>query len=270
MRPGYLSLRPGEWGERSHKVAILGSGEHWVLLDQPSPSGENPPSPEKTTVILQAALRKRLEEDQPSYRSFLGDGATAVFDLPCSGPAIFVGSREALSALREDYGSSHWKFRFLLLARRGPSDSPISCSLPVAVHNSEDRSLISHTTGKRAETRFSRILQGSTLELWEAQTAFLRPDQIRLHAAEIGIQIAGENRYGDHEPITRPDLPGTRRPGGKGFVLFSAPAVHLLELAIPSLGENPFFSAPPKSFVKWVQANSPEEKDLQELLDPLF
>jgi hypothetical protein len=107
------------------------------------------------------------------------------------------------------------------------------------------------------------------MELWEAKTSFLRPDQIQLHSAEVGIQIAGEDLYGQHEPISRPDLPGTRKPGGRGFVLFPAPAVHLAEFTAPSLSPEPFRSKPPKAFLKWIQAYLPEEKDLQGVLNSL-
>ncbi|MGE9290583.1 MAG: hypothetical protein ACQKBT_06320 [Puniceicoccales bacterium] len=269
MRPGTLSLRPGEWGERSLRIAILGAGEYWATLDQPSPVGEGTVAPAEATASLQQILRNRLQEEVAAYRSLLGKGATAVYNLPCGGPVIYAGSRDTLSALREEYGSSHWTFRFLLLTRGGPPQESIDCDLPVAVHNTEDRSLISHTTGKRASTRFQRILRGESLELWEAQTHFLRPDQIRLHAAEVGLSIAGESLYGTHEPISRPDLPGNRKPGGRGFVLYPAPAVHLAELIAPSLSESAFTSEPPKSFIKWIRANLPQEKDLQSVLNSL-
>ncbi|MBC2600750.1 RluA family pseudouridine synthase [Puniceicoccus vermicola] len=238
-------------------------------MDQPSLGGEEAPNAAEATASLQAALRSRIEENSPTYKSLLGDGATAAYSLPCGGPVVFAGSRESLSLLREDYGSNHWTFRFLLLTRGGPAEDDITCDLPVAVHNTKPQSLISHTTGKRAQTRFQRIIRGETLELWEAKTDFLRPDQIRLHASEIGLPIAGESLYGEHEPISRPDLPGTRKPGGRGFILFPGPAIHLHQLSAPLLGDQPFTSKPPKSFIKWIQAHLPEEKDLQEALNSL-
>lgn len=164
---------------------------------------------------------------------------------------IFAGSREQLAALRENYGSNRWQFRFLILARGGPREDEVSCDLPIALHSREDRSLVSHTTGKRATTRFRRLAANSGLQLWEAETNFLRSDQIRLHASEVGLRIAGENRYGQEAPLSRADLPGKRRPGGRSFILFPAPALHLSRLVIPLLGQT-FPSDPPKALSKWI------------------
>ncbi len=255
MRPATLSLRPGEWGIRSRSIAVLGEGDSWSVLDQPSPVGDEVPKPSEATSALQGALRSRGHISPVPSGSVADAGATAIYSLPCGGPVVFASSRDQLSALREDYGSAHWRFCFLLLARQGPEQESLTCELPVAVHRAEDRSLISHKTGKRTQTNFRRILTGETLTLWEARTAFLRPDQIRLHASEVGIAIAGEDLYGTGQPISRPDLPATRKPGGKKFVLFPGPALHLAELAAPVLSEVPFRSQPPKAFLKWILAH---------------
>tara|TARA_R100000027_G_scaffold66167_2_gene61618 strand:+ start:7124 stop:7783 length:660 start_codon:yes stop_codon:yes gene_type:complete len=219
--------------------------------------------------MLQSVFRARISEDQPAIKALLSEGATAIYPLPCGGPIAFAGTREQSSAMREEYGSNQWTLRFLLLVRSSPEQESLECDLPIAIHNTEERSLISHTTGKRANTQFKKLLTGKTLELWEARTSYLRPDQIRLHAAESGIRVAGESLYGDHDPISRPDLPGTRKPGGRGYVLFPAPAIHLVELSAPSLRDKPFTSSPPKAFLKWMRAVLPEEKDLQQVLNAL-
>lgn len=259
MRRDALFLRPGEWGEHSWKIPVLGAGPSWVVLDQPSAVGAETPDPDEATRHLQAAFRKGIAEGRPSTCALLSGGATSIYPLNCGGPVVFAGDRDQLAAMREDYGSARWELRFLLLARSAPAEQEILCDLPVAVHKREPRSLVSHTTGKRASTRFRRLAQGpGGLQLWEALTRFLRPDQIRLHASEVGIAIAGEDRYGQHEPLSRADLPGTRRPGGKGFVLFNGPAVHLAELnaGLPGGEAQTYSSTLPKALAKWMEALS--------------
>lgn len=269
MRPPSLSLRPGEWGGPSRRVAVLGSGSGWAVLDQPRPPAENPPP---GSDGLERLLRERQAEGTPSVCTlFPGSGVSAVFPLNGMGGAVpFAGDLRRLSSLREEYGSNRWTLRFYLLARGAPDRSELVCDLPVAVHRSEPLSLVSHRTGRKASTAFRRLLDGPGLSLWEARTSFLRPDQIRLHAAESGIRIAGESVYAREDPVSRSDLPGTRRPGGKGFVLLEGPAVHLAGLEIPSLDQRGFRSPLPKVMVKWISAHSGKEKDLQSRANWLF
>ncbi len=202
---------------------------------------------------------------------FPGSGVSAVFPLAGMGGAVpFAGDLGVLSRLREEYGSDRWTLRFRLLARGAPDRRELVCDLPVAVHRSEPRSLVSRRTGRKASTVFRRLLDGPGLSLWEARTSFLRPDQIRLHAAESGIRIAGESVYAREDPVSRSDLPGGRRPGGRSFVLLEGPAVHLAGLEIPSLDQGRFRSPPPKVMAKWISAYLKEEKDLQSREDWLF
>ncbi|MEM0966768.1 MAG: hypothetical protein AAGJ81_11520 [Verrucomicrobiota bacterium] len=247
-------LRPGEWGEKSRKVEVLLAKERAAVLVQPEPNPES--TADQATTTLQTVLRQRISERQPPPFASNWTGASAIFSLPCPGPVVFAGDRETYSTLREEYGSEQWSLHFLLLVRKGPQKDFLSCDLPVALHRDGTRSLISHKTGKQAKTVFKRVHDESTLSLWLAQTSFLRPDQIRLHAAECGLEIAGESIYGSVEPLTREDLPGQRHPGGKGFVLVAGPAIHLLHLFIPSLSPIAFHGRPSKPIQKWIDSQA--------------
>lgn len=257
MTSGSISLRPGEWGSRPVALAVCARGEGWAVLDQPSPSTATVPLPEGPTKRLESVLAGRVAAGVRAIRSLFPQRPKAVFAHPHGGPVPFASSKETLSRLREEYGSYRWEFRFLLLARTGPGDDSARCDLPVAVHRDGTRSLVSHRTGKRASTRFVRLARGPGLELWEARTDYLRPDQIRLHAAETGIAVAGEGLYAEAAPVSRADLPGRRRPGGPRHVLFPEPAVHLASLAAPAFGDDPVRSSPPRAFAKWIEAYAP-------------
>ncbi len=119
------------------------------------------------------------------------------------------------------------------------------------MHDDGTRSLISHRTGKKARTRFTRLREGGCLEMWQAETSYLRADQIRLHAVECGLAVVGENLYGNTPPLSRADLPGKRRPGGTDHVLLHGPAIHLAELEAPPCAHTLFRSRPPKPMAKW-------------------
>ncbi len=253
MKTGLVSLLPGEWGERSRKIPVLREIDGAAVLDQPTP----PFPAQGTSEFLAAVLSARLQTDAPrSLRRLFPNPPRPVFDLECGGPTVMATGRETSSRLREEYGSDAWTLIFHVLSRGSRNKSPIRCDLPIAKHRNADRSLISHRTGKKARTHFRPLVSAGELELWEATTRFLRPDQIRLHAMESGIRIAGESVYGDVPPLNRSDFPGVRRPGGSSHVLFPGPAIHLVSLEAPALGSEPIVSIPPKPIAKWIDRNT--------------
>ena len=60
---------------------------------------------------------------------------------------------------------------------------------------------ISHKTGKKACTHFRFLGAYGYYELWEATASFMRPHQIRYHAADQGLVIVGEYLYGEELPL---------------------------------------------------------------------
>lgn len=254
MNQGWISLRPGEWGESSQRFPILLAGSTWAVVDQTTP----PISTDGACADLAAVLKNRLRDDPPpSLAKLFPFPPAAIYDLPCSGPTVLTSDRSISSLLREDYGSNQWRFTFLLFTRSSPNQAELFCDLPIARHFEENRALVSHRTGKKAQTSFRRIGLGKTLQLWEAATTYLRPDQIRVHAMECGLSIAGETLYTESDPLNRADLPGTRKPGGSTHILFPGPAIHLASLNAPSLRKEPFQSAPPKPMLRWISHHFP-------------
>jgi len=244
-----FSLRPGEWGDSSLGVTVLLSGGGFTVVDQPP----SPHPDRKSSKDLADAIDRKLQDHPaPSLERLFPYPPHPVYDLDCGGPTVLAGDRSVLSRLREDYGSNSWTLSFLLLSRESPDLPGVECSLPIAKHRRQNRSLVSHRTGKKAHTVFRRIHAESSLQLWRADTHFLRPDQIRLHALESGILIAGESTYTDIAPLNRGDLPGKRRPGGPSHVLFHSPAIHLSRLTAPLLPRGTLSSDPPRPMAKWI------------------
>lgn len=252
MSGEFLSLPPGRWGPKACRIAVVARSDTFVVLDRPHPPAEVHRSTEASARAFEQALRAQREES-PAAARILREPPHAIYHPECGGPVVFALGRQACARLREEYGSFRWEFRFLLLVRQAPPESRLACDLPVALHRSEPRSLVSHRSGKKASTVFQRIGGSEGIQLWQAETSYLRPDQIRLHAAECGLGVAGENLYGQTPPLSRADLPGKRRPGGARHVLLDGPALHLIHLRAPSLAPEPFPSEPPKAFAKWLR-----------------
>ena len=249
-------LPPGEWTDRSLRITILREGPGVLALGQPLPPTDLPEPPSR---LLARLYRKRVAPSDP------GALWSPVYDLPTSGPVVLARDRESRGRLRDSYGSGHWILRFLLLVREeagSPGEDHLTCELPVARHRREPRSLVSHRTGKKARTRFRKLAEAGGLALWEASTDFLRPDQVRLHAAERGLAVCGETVYGQVAPLSRADLPAVRRPGGREHVLLDRPAYHLQAVQAPELGAEPVTEAAPKPLRKWIEAHAPEGIDL--------
>lgn len=264
-KEGFFYLPPGEWSDRSTRITVLREVSGVLAFEQPLPPNDLPEPP---TRLLARHYRARQT----------GKGATnalwaPLYDLPTSGPVVLTRDRVTRGRLRESYGSGRWTLAFLLLVREtagaaGPGE--LTCDLPVARHRREPRSLVSHRTGKKACTRFRRVLQRGDLVLWEARTDFLRPDQIRLHAAELGLAVCGETVYGTVPPLSRADLPAVRRPGGREHVLLDRPVYHLYSVHAPELGNEPVEAPAPKPLRRWIEAHAPQGIDLPAEKEPAF
>jgi 23S rRNA-/tRNA-specific pseudouridylate synthase len=71
--------------------------------------------------------------------------------------------------------------------------------------DSQGRAFVSHRNGKHAETRFLPGRACGRWRVWTATSPFPRRDQVRIHASECGIRIAGELKYGRTGRVTLTD-----------------------------------------------------------------
>lgn len=158
--------------------------------------------------VLVEAIRHQAAEGKPEFeRLGIGpEGLRAVHDLDPEiwGPVLFARGREQGDALRSAYGSSAFEFTFIFLTRasgRSGEETAVECDLPIARHRTKPKILVSHTTGKKALTRFDKIGNMGRYELWMAKTDFPRRHQILLHAAESGIPVLGDRIYAGDKPL---------------------------------------------------------------------
>ena len=123
-----------------------------------------------------------------------------------AGIAILADRVSTLAQWREALGSGAFTFDYEFIARveEAPED-PGLCDLPVGMDDSQARAFVSRRNGKQAETRFEPGRACGRWRIWTAKSPFPRRDQIRIHAAECGIRIAGELKYGRSGRVTLTD-----------------------------------------------------------------
>lgn len=197
--------------------------------------------------VLIEAIRHQSRQGKGEFQRLgIGEaGLWAVTDLDPEfhGPVLFARTREVAEDLRSAVGSGAFTFTFQFLTRGNPADSIINCDLPITRHRNQNRMLVSHTTGKRTQTRFEKGEPVAGCHLWTASTSFPRRHQILLHAMECGLPVLGDVRYArDPLPLLskmkrsyQPKRDLDERP------LYDGPACYLKEL---SIGEGRTVEAP--------------------------
>ena len=148
-------------------------------------------------------IRRQLVRGKPELAEYNMEEVYGVYGLEpeVTGVALIAKSKEAVTSLRNEFGSESFKFRFLLLAEAAEGDEERECNLPLAKHLEESRMMVSHKTGKKSQTFFKRIERLGRYDLWEAFVHSFRMHQVRLHAHEVGIRVVGENLYANVEPM---------------------------------------------------------------------
>jgi 23S rRNA pseudouridine1911/1915/1917 synthase len=157
-------------------------------------------------------------------------------DSELSGIVLLAKDQKICATLRNMLGSDQILFYFFLIAQTISNlEDEIVCDLPIARHRSSNYMLISHTTGKKAVTKFKKIEIIKSYTLWSAETKFLRRHQIRLHAHEIGIPILGENYYRQVPIPLLSDLKKNVKLNRKGIPssLYNSICIHLSQIVFP-------------------------------------
>lgn len=225
--PSHLSFPPGILREHDAvRLTVLDLGNGVVSLEKPA-----------GVEAVEEALRRQIAENKPSACALGIARPQLVFSPETEISGLQILADKATSSLelwKNALGSAQFRFRYRLLARPTCTpESEFACSLPVAQHFKEARALVSHTTGKKSETLFRRLEKLGAYEYWEAETAFPRFHQIRLHAMECGLPIIGDALYGDVPLIRISELrPKKRLNKGEDKPLYAEIALHLASVSI--------------------------------------
>jgi len=151
------------------------------------------------------------------------------------GPCLYATSEEVASELRELLGARKISFEYYFISRQQEKMESRVCSLPIARHFSEPRMLVSHQTGKKCETRFEQLYTGNGFGLYKATSTYHRLHQVRVHAVESGLPIAGDRKYANHGPLNSAELNQDRK--SKGRTVWPWPAFWLQRISFEWRGE---------------------------------
>ena len=134
-------------------------------------------------------------------------------DRETSGCLVLAKRRSALvavhAALRE--GEVDKRYRTLLAGRWRGGGRRVDVALRRGSGRAGERTVRPDRSGQAASTAFTPIACGDVASYMEARPHTGRTHQIRVHAASLGMPVAGDDRYGDRELNRRLRGHGLRR-----------------------------------------------------------
>ena len=156
----------------------------------------------KKSMVL--AMRTCADKPELLRLGIKSPYCVAAPDFEISGAALFACGGDFASAMRNALWSGACEFDYLLICEgvsEAGSGENIVVDLPVCRNADFGSWRVSHKYGKKARTEFSLLECAGGKSLWSARASNVRPHQIRLHAAEAGLRILGENLYGHTSPL---------------------------------------------------------------------
>lgn len=181
--------------------------------------------------IVQAA-RTRL--DAPGFQRLKIQEVRPLnlLDRDVSGVFLCAKSKSAKATLKNGMGSMRFRFVYHFISRGAIDDAEVSCELPLAFHHEKMKASISHKSGKKTQTFFRRLAVCGGVALWEAASHYDRVHQVRIHAMETGVPIAGDQIYGDGDPIRLCDVRPMIRGTSATKVLYDGISLHLAKIEL--------------------------------------
>jgi 23S rRNA pseudouridine1911/1915/1917 synthase len=231
-------------------MSVLAETADWLALEKPAGVGTRA-YPWDAEPDMDAALNSQLQAGKPELlrREAALFGSVYYLDPVISGVAVFAKNRDALSDLRNRFGSGECRFRFqFVAAAQAGMESSMRADAPLMLHNVKPKMIPSTAKGKKAFTNFQRIAESPKgWALWEAEVDFFRPHHVRAHAAVMEIPVLGDTIYGGPEAPSQRDLHPKKQRSGLNLPAFQGVALHLAEVQlIPGDAEATIYCAPPK------------------------
>lgn len=252
-----IGFPPPLLGEKPLRLDVLAATKCWLALDKPAGPGTRA-HPWDETPDLDSALNVQLEAEKPELQRTGASlfGSAYYLDPEISGVALFAKNRDALTDLRNHFGSGDCKFTFHFVAARGsagvsgtaPSGggsleqvelpAAFQADAPLLPHRVKFKMIPSTAKGKKSFTQFTPVSESKHgWTLWEAQVNFFRPHQVRAHAATHGIPVLGDELYGGPAAPTVRQLQPRARRSDLNSPVYRGLAIHLSRVEIPQAGE---------------------------------
>lgn len=199
-------------------LRVVGARDGVVFLDKPAGLPVYPPHRGAGPSLLAAWLTLRPELGALPWPAGFEGGIAHRLDTGTSGLVLACESPERLTALRAEFAEGQLVKRYRLVSLKEVAWSDHRVDLPIA-HDARRHSRMivrrgqdTPHRGRWYPARTTLIRQGE--HLWEARIETGVTHQIRVHAAFVGLALAGDRLYGGG------DLPaGIVPPPGSGFLL---------------------------------------------------
>lgn len=185
---------PAVRGESSAQLEIIFQDDHLVVVNKP-PALLTVPTPRREPNTLISLLSKKLVRDRTGEEAFV----VHRLDRGVSGLLVFGKRLDVAKALRDQFEQRKPERKYVALVA-GDVEQPTGT---FRSHLATDKDLNRYSTddesvGELAITHYQVLqkLQDATLvEVW-LETG--RRNQIRVHFAEAGYPVLGDERYGRH------------------------------------------------------------------------
>jgi 23S rRNA-/tRNA-specific pseudouridylate synthase len=237
-----IGFPPGMLAEAPFRMPVIGEADGWIAVEKPAGVGLREYPWDAGVPDMDAALNKQLQAGKPELvkRGATLFGSAYYLDPAISGVALFAKNRESLAELRNLAGSEELRYRFLFVTKAGAAAGvrEVVADAPLLPHSTKPKMIPSTAKGKKATTAFKLLSESKHgWALWEATTSFLRPHQVRAHAAVHELPVLGDELYGGPEAPLLSELLPNKRTSGIRNPVFSDLALHLREVALPVGGE---------------------------------
>lgn len=192
-KPDFIELPDGE------PIPILYEDRSVVAVDKPRGWMLVPVSWQKTARNLQAAINSSI-----AARDFWARSRSLKFlhyvhrlDADTSGVLLFAKSRGAVESYSKMFEGRQMEKAYLAVVSGRPLDGEWTCQLKLAPDPKRvGRVKVDPRHGKGAETHFRLLEAHGKFSLIEARPVTGRTHQIRVHLAEAGLPIVGDELYG--------------------------------------------------------------------------
>ncbi len=183
-----VGFAPPLLGDKPYRLPIYARAEGWFCLEKPPgvPLGD-------WHSGLVGGINRQVSAGKPELQRLAITSCGPVFHLPeeIGGPVLLAMGKNALTQLRNAYGSRQLLLDFAFWTREDTGEGPDERSCDRLIFESPGQPPRLHRQeGKRAETAFRRVWASSGWGLWEASVSYLRAGQLRLHAEAVGLPVA--------------------------------------------------------------------------------
>ena len=185
--------------ELSHedRIPILYEDRAIMAIDKPPGWMLVPVSWQKTSWNLQAAMMSSIAAGHFWARSRNLKFIKYIhrLDAETSGILLLAKSQGALHTFEELFETRRMEKIYLAVTDRAPKEPAWTCRLSLAPHPKDIGRMVVDPEGKPAETAFRVLASGLGRYLIEARPFTGRTHQIRVHLAESGCPIVGDELY---------------------------------------------------------------------------